>query len=86
MARRGDVGPYSVANVSIQLCEQNARDARLNHPGQQLRVGQERVGSGRGWTFAANGYQAQLKGKYLGRFKTAAEAEATYRAAVQLAR
>lgn len=36
MSRHRDIGPYAVGNISIQLCEDNARDARKWAPSQNL--------------------------------------------------
>lgn len=86
MARHGDVGPYSVANVSIQLCTKNSSDgiakARNNLATRGLKMGSHSLGAGRGWTFVArakhNPYQVVVAKKYIGCFPTQAAAEAAY--------
>lgn len=68
MARHGDAGPYAVGNVSIKLHEDNCREAAPSAV----------VGAGRGWTFTKGGYQVMVANTYIGRFKSAADAEAAY--------
>lgn len=86
MARHGDIGPYKVNNISIQLCEKNSRDGievgrpamRLAH---QLRT---TLGRGRGWTYihtAKRPYQVMLAKKYIGSFATETEAVSAYKLA-----
>lgn len=84
MARRGDVGPYSPANVEIILFEKNCADCRANHPVTPAQASLRLIGRGRGWTFVANGYQVACGGVggYVGRFKTQREAEEAYATAV----
>lgn len=79
MARHGDVGPYRVDNVSIQLSVDNTSFALGRAPRQSKR---NRTGKGRGWTLHKGRYCAQFCGKVIGRFGTQEEAEAAYRAAV----
>lgn len=83
MARLGDVGPYAQHNVEIVLYEKNASDARANNPvsSEQLRI--NAIGKGRGWTFVRNGYQVVVAHRYIGRFKTEAEAVAARASAVE---
>ena len=82
MARRGDIGPYSVGNVEIILYEQNSRDARTNNPEAARLSGIRRTGSGRGWTFVkkcpARPYQVAVCDKFIGCFATQREAEEAY--------
>lgn len=84
MARNGDIGPYSPANVRIISFSQNTTEARENHPEQNARVGLEvLMGRGRGWTLLSNGsYQVSLAKKYIGTFRTQEAAESAYRTAV----
>jgi hypothetical protein len=75
MARKGDVGPYSVGNVFICTHAKNVSDgSRIN------------LGTGRGWTYRANArgcpYQVVVAHRYVGVYATQAEAEAAYIAAV----
>src|SRR6478752_1084760 len=48
MARNGDIGPYSVANVSIQLATTNSRDGIEKARPAMTKTG-GRLGLGRGW-------------------------------------
>jgi hypothetical protein len=90
MARHGDTGPYSVSNVSIQLCTTNSRDgiakARANTEAKGKTMNSGRLGSGRGWTYVARAalhpFQVTCRRKYIGNFATQQEAEAAYAAAV----
>lgn len=78
MARHGDLGPYKIGNVSIQLSEENAAFALSRSPASSSR---NRTGRGRGWTLHQGKYVVQFCGKYLGRFKTQDEAVRVYAAA-----
>lgn len=83
MARHGDIGPYSVGNVSIQLCTKNSSDGWLNTRARRLcRGGSPRVGSGRGWTQRGRAYQVMVGRRYVGTFHTQEAAEDAYKAAV----
>ena len=90
MARAGDIGPYSAANVSIQTCAQNSRDGiKVAFPAmlESLRKA-PRFGAGCGWTLRTgtrfkNPYQVMVGKKYIGCFATEAEAESAYLAAAQ---
>ncbi len=89
MARQNDVGPYSVGNVSIQLCTQNNRDGIKKANFTQLsrkRVAISLTGRGRGWSFTGRGkrpYQVMVGRRYVGSYSTQDEAESAYAAAVQ---
>lgn len=83
MARRGDVGPYSVANVVIQLGEDNSREYAANHQGKASVSGIARLGRGLGWSFVKGRYQVACARVYVGRFRTQEAAEAAYSEAVQ---
>ncbi len=78
MARNGDVGPYAPDNVRIVTNEANAREWHINHPKTTAEMVASRVGRGRGWTFAKNGYQVTVSRKYIGRYRTQDEAEKAY--------
>lgn len=78
MARYGDQGPYSVGNVQIQLCEANARDARVNNKATNGLGALKRTGTGRGWTLRAGRYQVYCGPRYVGTFSSQHEAEAAY--------
>jgi hypothetical protein len=84
MARHGDVGPYSVGNVSIQLSAVNSRDGvRAAH--KSLVAADWHVGRGRGWTYVegrSKPYQVMVAKKYIGSFATQEQAEAAYVAGV----
>ena len=82
MARCGDVGPYSQANVEIITYEKNASDCRTNHPLTVAQRSAQFIGKGRGWTYVRGGYQVSCAKKYVGRFRTQADAEVAYNAAV----
>ena len=79
MARHGDLGPYSAANVSIQLSTVNSGEALARVPAHRIGRG---VGNGRGWTFANGRYVVHVRAKYVGVFSTQQEAEQAYAAAV----
>lgn len=85
MARKGDVGPYSLQNVQIITGAQNCSDAAKNKPweGRVIRAPNTRLGKGKGWTFKGGAYQVVVCHKYIGRFGSPAEAEAAYMAACQ---
>lgn len=80
MARHGDVGPYRVGNVSIQLSIENTSFALSRAPKESKK---NRTGTGRGWSFYRGRYCVQFRGKTLGRFATQQEAESVYCAAVE---
>lgn len=84
MARAGDVGPYSVGNVSICEATRNVRDSHINKPRDQHLLN---IGTGRGWTFIskrkANPYQVMCRRDFVGNYPTQEAAEAAYRDAVQ---
>lgn len=69
MARHGDVGPYSEANVSIILASQNVHDANVApiDPIPYEWVYRPHSGS--------KPYEARLFGQHIGFFKTVTEAE-----------
>jgi hypothetical protein len=87
MARHGDVGPYRVGNVSIQLVEVNSRDGiKIAHATLRRNGGHTaQLGTGRGWTKhprnKKNPYQVTAGRKYVGSFPTQEAAEAAYKAA-----
>lgn len=87
MARHGDIGPYRIDNVSIQLNEANSRDGiKIAHATVRRNGGHTaHLGSGRGWTKSArnkkNPYQVTAGRKYVGSFPTQEAAEAAYKAA-----
>lgn len=89
MARNGDVGPYSLENVSIQLSALNSRDGISKARGQSpldSRVHGTKAGHGRGWTYVERArhrpYQVVVARKYIGCFASQEEAEAAYQAGV----
>lgn len=87
MARHGDIGPYSAANVSIQLCTDNSRDGIEKARPAILANPALKAGRGRGWTYrphAAKPYQVVACHKYIGTFLTQGEAEAAYQNAVSM--
>lgn len=90
MARNGDIGPYKVGNVSIQLCTQNSRDGiKKAHEAinRKAKGGAFNTGKGRGWTFRAgrlNPYQVLVGKKYIGIFSTQQAAEEAYRVACEV--
>lgn len=86
MARNGDVGPYAAHNVRIITSRENIQESHVNKARDPVALSERCLGKGCGWTFVANAYQAQCRGKYLGRFKTQAGAERAYAAAVEGAR
>jgi hypothetical protein len=87
MARNGDSGPYVVDNVRIITHSQNARESRLNHPGQNKRIGVEKLlGRGRGWTRVGQRFQVTCSKRYVGTFLTEAAAEMAYANAVEARR
>jgi len=86
MARHGDVGPYSVANVSILPVRLNNRDAwrKARTVMSSSDVAAHRRGSGRGWSYREghkSPYQVMKGETYVGVFKTQEEAEAAYASA-----
>ena len=89
MAREGDIGPYKVGNVSIQLVEQNSRDgikvAQKNLRAAGTDASHKQCGKGRGWTYIkrskSNPYQVVVAKKYIGSFPTQKSAEEAYRVA-----
>jgi hypothetical protein len=89
MARHGDAGPYSAANVSIQTNTQNSRDGiKRARAGMESAIRRgDHLGRGRGWTIrpdrsSTRPYQVMLGSAYVGSFTTQDEAEAAYRQAV----
>lgn len=83
MARHGDAGPYSVANVSIKLASQNNSEAHANGcvPRQKSVPSVWRGQPVRGWTYREghkNPYQVKYRSKYVGCFATQHEAEAAH--------
>ncbi|KNE28192.1 hypothetical protein [Achromobacter spanius] len=86
MSRNGDIGPYCVGNVSIQLFEQNISDAYRNVP-EKCAPARLR-GRGRGWTYqrgAKKPFVVVSCGKYIGSFITEIEAVDAYRRATEAA-
>lgn len=86
MARHGDVGPYTLWNVSIVGWSTNAKDANLNRPQKTKAVGEARLGIGRGWTKTrskTNPYSVHVAHKYVGCYSTVSEAEGAYRTACE---
>lgn len=83
MARRGDVGPYSEANVEIITNRLNSTQSRTNHPETLRHPAWTQIGRGRGWTLirgaTRDSYQVMIRDKYVGTYATQAEAEAAYR-------
>lgn len=82
MARFGDVGAYEPSNVEIILYEKNAADSRSNHPVTASELSARAIGRGRGWTYVKGAYQVSVAKKYIGRFKTEADALLARQAAV----
>ena len=86
MARRGDVGPYSVSNVFICTHSENSRDARQNHQRTTEYLRGKTIGRGNGWTVKGrskrNPYQVSVSRKYVGCFCDVESAEAAYKLAV----
>lgn len=87
MARRGDVGPYSVGNCFICSFEQNVLDGRKNTPRVRKAKPAPFVATARGWTFRSGKgfqtkpYQVTVGHKYIGCFSTQGEAEAAVKEA-----
>jgi hypothetical protein len=86
MARKGDVGPYSTANVYICLASENHSHAHANGrvPIRPRRVVVRRHRpEPRGWTYVARSkrrpYQVMFRDQYVGAFATQQEAEEAYR-------
>lgn len=67
MARHGDVGPYKVGNVKIIRMRENCAEVHI-HKTKPVR----------GWTRTNGGYQVTAFRKYVGFYKTQAEAEQAY--------
>lgn len=89
MGRKGDFGPYSPANVYIAANAKNISDGYRFRRERGIPINphcpKSRPGSGRGWFYVPRGarrYLVNFRGKYVGAFHTAAEAEARYRACV----
>jgi hypothetical protein len=91
MARKGDVGPYSVANVYICTNAQNVKDFRARSGESHnlaTRIGHLTAAlSKRGWTrrtdkYRSKPYQVAVGTKYIGSFATRGEAARVHRAAV----
>lgn len=80
MARKGDVGPYSVDNVFICLHSENIKDGYRNKPGKC--GGHLILGTGKGWWLSDGKYVAAVRGVVLGRFKTQQEAETAYQSKI----
>jgi len=80
MARHGDIGPYAIGNVSIQLSIENTTFALSRAP---LSSKRNRLGKGRGWTLDDGMYQVTFRRKYVGRFSTRDQAEAAYAAEIR---
>lgn len=89
MARLGDVGPYSVANVYITTSGENVKDYYREHGvahGAIIRQNniKRSLRDARGWTYIARSknrpYQVMYSKRYIGSFATQAEAEAAHRA------
>jgi hypothetical protein len=87
MARKGDVGPYKVGNVSIESCVKNSRDGIAKaRPAMALSYVSP-IGTGRGWTRrevkkkTSCSYQVLVGKKYIGSFLTQQAAEEAYRVA-----
>lgn len=90
MARHGDVGPYSVDNVSIRTTEANSSDGirKAMKGGMSTVKRKSQVGTGRGWTIRKgrhyrNPYQVVVADKYVGCFATQSQAEAAYKQAAE---
>jgi hypothetical protein len=81
MARNGDVGPYSVENVSIQPVSVNTSDGCKR--GDSLARSKSRCLSAKGWTRIASGYQVMFGRKYIGTFGSEAAAKAAHLMAVE---
>lgn len=86
MARRGDAGPYSAANVEIITSSKNISDAHKNGrvPRQMRGPNYAALGRGRGWTYLDGDqrpYQVTVRSRYIGCFATEAEAAAAYHGA-----
>lgn len=93
MARKGDVGPYSLSNVYLSTvagnCSENwgksLRNKRPANPSPPPNL----LGTGKGWSYQERSskvrpYVVLCASKYVGRFATQAEAEAAYRAACEV--
>lgn len=78
MARFGDIGPYSPDNVEIVPTETNMADAQVDFTTGRPRL----LGTGKGWSIkpkcTKRPYVAECRGKTIGYFATAQEAEAAY--------
>lgn len=75
MARKGDQGPYQVGNVYITTCRGNGRDyqeKRMGRPAQGWHIRKENT---------RRPYVVSVSQKYVGSFKTEAEARIAYQAA-----
>lgn len=85
MARRGDIGPYSSANVYICTAEENHTEAnRIRYAGH-VKAPKRPTRQPRGWTYIAGRkrpYQVMYRDRYIGVFATQHEAEAAYQAAL----
>ena len=78
MARKGDVGPYSVENVYICTASQNFKDSYVNKPYHtRNRTAPHRIAA-KGYSQQGNRYGTRYKGKWVAWFDNAEDARKKY--------